>query len=143
MTDCLPPLLYHGTAEEFERLDPDRGNPRHPDGLGIWLTEDEATAGDFARRDGGEGIVLAVRASLRNPLVVGSFESLKDLVRESGGARTARTVLMDLGHDGIVIDRSYPNLPDTSRDVIVFSRDSVEIVERYRVASPSPSQGQR
>jgi len=143
MAGRLPLLLYHGTPAEFDRLNPDRGNPRHPDGLGIWLTEDEATAGDFARRSGDDGYVLTVQASLANPLVVDSFEALTDMVQEARGARNARKALVERGHDGIVIDRSYPGLPDTSRDVIVFSGDAVEIVDSHRVGTPSPSKGQR
>jgi len=143
MAERLPPLLYHGTSEEFDRFDPDRGNPRHPDGLGVWLTEDEATAGDFARRNGDDGFVLTVQYTLSNPIIVGTFDELKEMVRTARGARKARESLVERGHDGIVIDRSHPGLPDTSRDVIVFSGDAVEIVESHRVGTPSPSQGKR
>jgi hypothetical protein len=136
-------IAYHGTNRELAALDPDAGRGSHPDGLGAWLTEDLATAWDFARdraaSRGGTPIVHEVELSLASPYVVGAFEPLKALVRRHRTAGAARRHLVEQGFDGIVIDRSFPGCPDEARDIIVFDGTSAKIVARLdEPPKPSP-----
>lgn len=138
MADEDTMILYHGAGAGHGALSPDKGRADHPDGLGVWLTESEATAGDFAvARGGPEATVHVVKATLRNPFQVTGFAVLEDLLRSHGmDASAARRALQERGFDGIVIDRTVPGVPDEERDFVVFSEDALEILDRRLVGRP-------
>lgn len=96
------------------------------------------TAIDFAKRKAGEPTLYTVRFKTSTPFVVSSFADLEALVADHGrSAEAARRKLLDDGYDVIVVDRSYPGLPDTARDFVALSTENIEVVE-CRPAAPQP-----
>jgi hypothetical protein len=134
-------LLFHGTNRPYNELSVRQGRRNHPDGLGLWLTEEEATAIDFAKRKPGKPTLFTVRFKTSIPYVVASFGDLEDLLASHGrSAEKARQKLLDEGYDVIVIDRSYPGLPDDARDFVALSPSNLEVID-CRPALPSPGPG--
>jgi hypothetical protein len=134
-------LLFHGTNRRHSELGVSHGRRNHPDGLGLWLTEEEATALDFAKRKPGEPTLFTVRFKAGTPFVVSSFAELEDLLANHGrNAERARQALLDEGYDFIVIDRSHIGLPDTARDFVALTPSILEVID-CRPVLPNPAPG--
>ena len=131
--------FFHGTGRPLADMDVGYGSQTSPDGVGLWLSESQADATNFAReRDEGEPTVYVITTPLKNPLILRSYEEFKTTIEGLGDSSAARRALLAQGHDAIVIDRSNPPFKDDAKDVVLLTMAGTSIVDSITV-SPSRS----
>lgn len=145
-----PLVVYHGAAADFEAFDPARVGTRDQAfyGLGYYLTDDIATAEEYAfdHRSGEEGVVMEAHVSIENPFVFdlsenglpGTVEALRALgvnprSRVDGDPSIFNLVADEprkftraakaAGHDGVIVLRY-----GTIDEVVAFEPTQIKSV---------------
>ena len=145
-----PIILFHGTATKFDVFNPSDSGFY---GCGIYLTDDERQAADYA--DGALGLdtptVMTVSVSIKNPYIFDApyaieeptnLTLVKALCRGADRKRMLKRMdsmgnfstefqdhLLSLGHDGLII-----RMPDGETEYIAFQGDQVRHISSIDVA---------
>ena len=140
---------YHGTTEgDPAAWDPentvresflgsDRGYSSWPSDIGDWFTEDPYVASSgFAEGEGGH--VIPVKLRLKNPAVYPTYEDLESALAEFPDTEEFREHLQKKGHDGILIEDSFTDVPVSREDYVVF--DNKNIRSRFARFDPADSE---
>jgi len=140
---------YHGTTEgDPAAWDPentvresflgsDRGYSSWPSDIGDWFTEDPYVASSgFAEGEGGH--VIPVKLRLKNPAVYPTYEDLESALAEFPDTEEFREYLQKKGHDGILIEDSFTDVPVSREDYVVF--DNKNIRSRFARFDPADSE---
>ena len=93
--------------------------------LGHWFSESPVVASSFA--SGEEGNILPVKLRLKNPASYETYEDLETALSVLGKDDPLffQEYLKSLGHDGVVIEDSFTDVPESRRDYVVFSPKNV------------------
>ena len=93
--------------------------------LGHWFSESPVVASSFA--SGEEGNILPVKLRLKNPASYETYEDLETALSVLGKDDPLffQEHLKSLGHDGVVIEDSFTDVPESRRDYVVFSPKNV------------------
>jgi hypothetical protein len=157
---------FHGTGSNFDAFEYNknaRGNSGAREaGIGFWFTNNPQTASDFAHwssRSHEGGQVLPVKLRINHPLILDSYDKLKDIVDKYTtfakpgyilGDRNIRMVqdktdfeklrhdLKSKGYDGIIIKNTLVDSPDGKTPIdqyIVF--DASQIRSRFAKFDPT------
>ncbi|MGW8169653.1 MAG: ADP-ribosyltransferase-containing protein [Sulfurovaceae bacterium] len=105
--DGTPKVFYHGTGADFEEFKISKGIY----GQGIYFAEDPKLANIYSYRDNGEPNVMPVYLKMQNPLVLKEGDKLLPYI-----------VMVDKGHDGLIIDLNKDN------QYIVFNPNQIKSI---------------
>lgn len=108
-------IAYHGTDAEFEKFDPDKMGSQQGRAMAFWFTSSYRNAGFYGH------IVMTVRLSLKNPLVVDGSHKMAS--SPSQLARFARS----MGYDGVVINDTIDG-SDFGTTYVAFHPEQIAIV---------------
>jgi len=155
---------YHGTNQDIEAFEFDKNihgkSGSRESGLGFWFTDSPKAAGDFAAwasRGLGGNNIIPVKLKLDHPLVVKSYDDIKDIVDkftefkrpnyEIQGRNirmmgdkinydAARKWLKSKGYDGIILKNTLVDSPDGKPidQYVVF--DANQIRSRFAKFDP-------
>lgn len=157
---------FHGTGSTFDAFELKKGGHGSSGSrearIGFWFTNNPATASDFAdwsSRGLPGGQVIPVKLRLNNPLILNSYDDLKDLIDEHtkfcrpGYMLHGRNIRMMFdkvdydglrnalkakGYDGIMIKNTLVDSPDQSTPIdqyVVF--DPSQIRSRFAKFDPT------
>ena len=111
------PLGEYGGITGFEGIE-DKSSSGFMSDLGTWVTESPTVADSFA---GDAGAIYPLKLKMKNPKEYDTYEELEYDFRTFDGDNIEFVeALKKEGHDGIMINESDTDIPETRVDYVVF-----------------------
>lgn len=131
------PLGEYGGITAFESSE-DKLSSTFMSDLGTWVSESPRVADHFAGSDYGidkAGAIYPLKLKMKNPKEYQTYEELEfDVANFDGDNAEFVEALKKEGHDGIMINESDTDIPETRVDYVVF--DGSQLRSRFAEFDP-------
>lgn len=140
--------VYHGTSEEFDKFDFDKGGSgfgAQKFGKGVYVTKSKEKADSYrrkannlkGRKEGGQ--IKELKLKMSNPINAKS-PLFKELREEYPNDAELTQALKDLGYDGVVYPQTKKGEDVSS--YVVFDENQIEYIENKNIDNTLPYQAE-
>ena len=127
------PLGEYGGITAFQGSE-DKFSSTFMSDLGTWVSESPRVADEFAMA-GDAGAIYPLKLKMKNPKEYQTYEDLEfDVANFDGDNAEFVEALKKEGHDGIMINESDTDIPETRVDYVVF--DGSQLRSRFAEFDP-------